>query len=86
MEKANDWAIAKYKEWGITAEKEEWGKWRGWERGITHVDLVSPRVVSLSGMQLAWSPSTDKKGITSELMLIPDLADSTAYLRSGCLK
>ncbi len=44
MEKANDWAIARYK---------EWGKWRGWERGITHVDLVSPRVVSLSGMQLA---------------------------------
>ena len=81
MEKANDWAIAKYKEWGVTARKEKWGKWRGWERGITHVDLVSPRVVSLSGMQLAWSPSTGKKGITSELILIPDVADSTAFAK-----
>ncbi|WP_394973939.1 M20/M25/M40 family metallo-hydrolase [uncultured Croceitalea sp.] len=79
MEKANDWAIARYKEWGVSAKKEEWGKWRGWERGITHVDLVSPRVVSLSGMQLAWSPSTGKKGITSELILIPDVADSTVF-------
>ncbi len=79
MKKANDWAVAKYGDWGISAKNEEWGKWRGWERGITHVDLVSPRVVSLSGMQLAWSPSTDKKGITSELVLIPDVADSLAF-------
>ncbi|MFD2588820.1 M20/M25/M40 family metallo-hydrolase [Croceitalea marina] len=79
MKKANDWAVAKYNTWGISAKNEEWGKWRGWERGITHVDLVSPRVVSLSGMQLAWSPSTDKKGITSEVVLIPDVADSLAF-------
>jgi hypothetical protein len=25
----------------------------GWRRGITHVDLISPQPVSLSGMQLA---------------------------------
>ena len=61
MKKANDWAVDKYAQWGITAKNEKWGQWRGWERGITHVDLVSPRVVSLSGMQLAWSPSTPKK-------------------------
>ncbi len=60
MKNAHDWAVQKYSEWGITAENQEWGKWRGWERGITHVDLVSPRVVSLSGMQLAWSPQTVK--------------------------
>ena len=79
MKKANDWAVAKYQKWGITAKNEKWGKWRGWERGITHVDLVSPRVVSLSGMQLAWSPSTDKNGITSGLVIIPDLVDSLAF-------
>lgn len=79
MKKANDWAVAKYDSWGISAKNEEWGKWRGWERGITHVDMVSPRVVSLSGMQLAWSPTTGKKGITSGLVIIPDLADSLAF-------
>lgn len=81
MENANDWAIKKYASWGIKAKKEEWGKWRGWERGITHIDLVEPRVVSLSGMQLAWSGSTGPKGITSGLVNIPDLADSLAFAK-----
>ena len=81
MKKANDWAVAKYATWGITAENQEWGKWRGWERGITHIDLVSPRVVSLSGMQLAWSPSTSKKGITANLIALPKISDSLAFVR-----
>jgi len=58
---------------------EEYGKWRGWERGITHVDLISPRVVTLNGMQLAWSPSTAKKGVTAETILIPEVTDSLAF-------
>jgi carboxypeptidase Q len=79
MKKANDWAVATYKKWGIEAENQEWGKWRGWERGITHVDLIEPRVVSLGGMQLAWSPGTSKKGVTAETIIIPDLKDSIAF-------
>lgn len=81
MKKANDWAVTKYAKWGISAENQEWGKWRGWERGITHVDLVSPRVVSLSGMQLAWSPSSGKKGITANLITLPEVSDSLAFIR-----
>lgn len=59
MAGANDWAVAKYTEWGIAARKEKYGTWRGWERGISHIDLVSPRVRSLEGMAAAWSPATD---------------------------
>jgi len=80
MKAANDWAIATYKKWGIEAKNEQWGTWRGWERGITHIDLVSPRVVTLQGMQLAWSPSTPKKGTTAELIIIPNVADSIAFI------
>ena len=79
MKAANDWAIATYKKWGIEAKNEQWGTWRGWERGITHIDLVSPRVVTLQGMQLAWSPSTRKKGTTAELIIIPNVPDSIAF-------
>lgn len=79
MQKAHDWAVETYKSWGISAENQQWGEWRGWERGITHIDLISPRVVSLEGMQLAWSPGTKGGGITGELILLPDLADSTAF-------
>ena len=79
MQKAHDWAVSTYKKWGIAAKNEEWGNWRGWERGITHVDLISPRNVSLNGMQLAWNPSTTKEGVTAELITIPLVEDSLAF-------
>jgi carboxypeptidase Q len=53
MQQANDWAVDKYKSWGIPARNEKWGEWRGWERGITHIDMVAPWTKSLSGQQLA---------------------------------
>jgi len=79
MQQANDWAVATYTGWGITARNEKWGDWRGWERGITHIDMVAPWVKSLAGTQLAWSPSTNGKTITAEVIILPDLADSVAF-------
>ena len=79
MKQANDWAVKKYTDWGISARNEKWGEWRGWERGITHIDMISPRVRSLEGTQLAWSPSTSAKGVTAEVIIVPDLADSNAF-------
>jgi len=79
MKAANDWAIATYRKWGIEAINEEWGTWRGWERGITHIDLVSPRVTTLQGMQLAWSPGTKKKGVTAEMIILPLVQYSIAF-------
>ena len=79
MKQAHDWAVNNYKTWGITARNEQWGEWRGWERGVTHIDLVSPRVRSLEGMMLAWSPGTQGKTVSGEAILIPDVADSIAF-------
>lgn len=79
MKRAGDWAIAKYAQWGISAENQEWGEWRGWDRGITHIDMVHPRLQSLDGMQLAWSPSTGKKGVTGELVTLPTVANSSEF-------
>lgn len=79
MKQAHDWAVAKYGTWGITARNEKWGEWRGWERGISHIDMVYPRVKSLEGMQLAWSPSTAGKTITAETIILADAADSLAF-------
>ena len=42
MVQASDWAIAQYKNWGIEAKRENYGTWRGWDRGITHIDMVAP--------------------------------------------
>jgi len=79
MKQANDWAVAKYKSWDIDAHNEKWGEWRGWERGVSHIDMVSPWVRSLEGTQLAWSPGTGKKTVTAEVVILPDLADSNAF-------
>ncbi|HKZ65769.1 MAG TPA: M20/M25/M40 family metallo-hydrolase [Chitinophagaceae bacterium] len=79
MKQAHDWAITKYNGWGITARNEKWGEWRGWERGVSHIDMVYPRVKSLEGMQLAWSPGTKGKTITAEMIILADAADSIAF-------
>lgn len=79
MKQANDWAVATYESWGIPARNEKWGEWRGWERGISHIDMVAPWVKSLEGTQLAWSPSTKGKTVTGETILLPDVADSAAF-------
>lgn len=79
MKQANDWAVTKYAGWGITAKNEKWGEWRGWERGISHIDMVYPRVKSLEGMQLAWSPDTKGKSLVAETVVLPSFADSVAF-------
>lgn len=79
MKQAHDWAVSTYAKWGIPARNEAYGTWRGWERGITHIDMISPRVQSLKGTQLAWNPSTSKKGVTAEVVLLPIVKDSMEF-------
>ena len=81
MKQAHEWAVNSFNEWDIPAEKQKFGQWQGWKRGITHVDLVSPRVVSLEAMQLAWSPPTPEGGITAGIVIIPDVEDSAAFAK-----
>jgi len=79
MKQANDWAVNTYSSWGIPAKNEKWGEWRGWERGITHIDMVHPRLQTLDGTQLAWNPSTSSEGVTAELITLPMVKDSLAF-------
>src|SRR3954469_5628449 len=39
---ASDWVIKTYKSWGIDAKREQYGTWRGWRRGASHIDLIKP--------------------------------------------
>ncbi len=79
MQAAHEWAVAKYGSWGIVAENQQYGVWRGWERGISHIDMLYPRIQSLRGTQLAWNPSTDKDGVTAELVILPTVKDSLDF-------
>ena len=73
LTRASDWVIGKYKSWGIDAKREQYGTWRGWRRGVSHIDLVQPRVRSLEGTMLAWSPGTKGKPVTAQVVVLPKL-------------
>ncbi len=76
---AGDWIVSTYRAWGITARQERYGTWTGWRRGRSHVDLLAPRVRSLEGTMLAFSPGTAGRPVRGEVILLPDLGDSAAF-------
>jgi carboxypeptidase Q len=73
IDRAHDWAVRTLQSWGIEAYNEQYGTWRGWDRGITHIDLLEPRVRTLEGTMLAWSPGTDGP-VTAEVTVPPAVA------------
>jgi len=75
-ESAAQWITSKYGEWGVDVERQEYGTWRGWRRGHSHIDLISPRVRTLSGMIMAWSPGTEGP-VEADVIVLPSF-DSPA--------
>ena len=80
QKRANDWLVKMYTSWGIDAKNEQYGTWRGWRRGYSHIDLIEPRVRSLEGTMLAWSPGTKKKDLTASTIILPHFKDSTEFV------
>jgi carboxypeptidase Q len=78
MMAAQDWLVHTYGQWGIQARNERYGTWRGWRRGYTHVDLLTPRVRTLEATMLAWSPGTSAP-VDAGIAILPDVADSVAF-------
>ena len=85
MQQSHDWAVSKFKSWGIDARNEQWGEWKSWERGTSSIEMVFPYVKSLEGMQLAFSPATPSKGLTADVVMLPTFTgkeDFTKWLSS----
>jgi hypothetical protein len=79
LKAGNDWLVATYRDLGITARNERWGTWNSWRRGIGHIDLVAPRVRSLEGMMLAWSPGTGGQPVEAEVVILPETETPEAF-------
>jgi hypothetical protein len=75
---AADWIASRYAAWGVEAERHVYGTWVGWDRGSTHIDLVSPRKRTLSGMMLAWSQGTNGP-IEAEVLMLPRFASRADF-------
>ena len=79
-----EWAMSAYESWDVPVRAEQYGTWRGWDRGYTHIDLVAPRKRTLNGTMLAWSPGTDGP-VEGEVIAMPSFgnqADFEAWLPS----
>ena len=79
--RANDWLVSTYRSWGIEARNEKIGTWRGWRRGYSHIDLISPRVRSLEGTMLSYSPGTGRKDLVATTVILPRFSDSTEFVK-----
>jgi len=77
----NEWLLRTYRSWGIEAKNEKVGTWRGWRRGHSHIDLVAPRMRTLEGTMLAFSPGTKGKDLVASTIILPRFADSTEFVR-----
>jgi carboxypeptidase Q len=75
LERANDWSVELIRGWGVDARKERYGTWLGWDRGVTRVELVEPRVRSLEATMLAWSGGTDGP-VEAPVVIVPEFADA----------
>src|SRR5262245_2551348 len=80
IKRGNDCLVATYKSWGVDARNEQYGKWKGWRRGPTHIDLMTPRVRTLEGTMLAWSAGTMGKDVTGTTVILPEVADNNALV------
>ena len=81
IKRAQDWLVNTYKSWGIDAKEEKYGTWRGWIRGYSHIDLVEPRVRSLEGQMVGYSPGTSGKDMTLSTIILPRFKDSTEFVK-----
>jgi carboxypeptidase Q len=79
MAAGQGWLLATYGRWGIPARNVPYGTWGGWRRGVTHLDLMAPRVRSLEAMMLAWSPGTGGRPVQGPVAVLPEVADSAAF-------
>lgn len=78
---AQDWLVKLYRSWGIEAREEQYGTWRGWRRGASHIDLVGPRVRTLQGQMVGYSPGTGARDVVREPIILPRFKDSTEFVK-----
>ena len=78
---ASDWVMKMYRSWGIDAHREQYGTWRGWRRGPSHVDMTKPFVRSLEATMEGDSPGTGGKDLVATTIILPMVSDSNAFVR-----
>jgi len=70
MNRGQDWLLATYKQWGVSAKKEQYGTWNSWKRGAAFAQLTAPRVKPLEATMLSWSVNTAGKWVEGDVIAL----------------
>ncbi|MGV3708646.1 MAG: M28 family peptidase [Gemmatimonas sp.] len=70
MERAQDWLVKKYGEWGVPVRKEKYGTWNSWKRGVAFAQIVAPRVKPLEASMLSWSGNTKGQWVEGDIEIL----------------
>lgn len=70
MRRAEQWAIDKFAEMGLTARREGFEFGRGWEIVSSDVRMISPRPIELTAIPVAWTPPTNGT-LQAEIFVAP---------------
>ncbi|TKD53394.1 M20/M25/M40 family metallo-hydrolase [Sphingomonas baiyangensis] len=71
MRTAEDWAVAKFAEWGLAnARKEGFDFGRGWSIERSSVRMMTPRALQLTAIPIAWTPATQGT-LTAPVIVAP---------------
>jgi carboxypeptidase Q len=67
---ANDWTVAKFKEYGLEAHLEAWNFGGTWTRGPMGVRMTAPRAHDVVAASWAWAPGTNGKTLVGPVVRI----------------
>ncbi len=67
---ANDWTMAKFKEYGLDAHLEQWNFGGTWERGPMWMRMTAPRAHDIVAASWAWAPGTGGKTVSGPVVRI----------------
>jgi carboxypeptidase Q len=79
MNRAQDWAVSMYRQWGIDARKERYGTWNAWRRGPESVVLTAPRAKAIEATMLSWSGNTGGQAVDGDVVAITPFRSAEEY-------
>jgi hypothetical protein len=70
MKKANDWTMARFKDYGLSSHLESYMFGVTWERGDASLKIVQPFARAITAHSWAWTAGTGGKTLTGEVIRI----------------
>src|SRR5437870_10165419 len=83
---ANDWTLARFKEYGLDAQLEQWNFGGTWTRGPMWMRLTAPRAHDVAAASWAWAPGTNGKTVSGPVVRIDATTPESLDANKGKVK